>query len=213
VLVVIASALVGWAIATNIKQNTELRDNLNTIGILSNDVAGLRTQIYSLGQTPTAPPPEVRTEGNITTVVGPKGDKGETGSPGKDGKDGSTPTCYFFDSCIGPMGLTGPKGDNGTNGTNGIDGKNGTDGMDGATGPQGEQGISGSEGPQGVQGEQGPQGSEGPQGPQGIQGEQGFPGPLAPTYSVTNPDGTSMTCVLDAPAHYTCKLDLPPLPS
>lgn len=194
VLVILASTAVGLGIATNIKQNSELHDALVTVGVMSNDIAGLRAQVYSLGQTPSAPPPEVRTEGQITTVVGPKGDKGDPG------KDGSTPVCFYIDAC------QGPKGDPGVNGPPGPKGDQGVQGIEGEQGPQGEPGVNGTNGTNGVDGSPGPQGPEGPQGPQGIPGE--FPA----IYTVTNADLTTQTCVRDAPSHYTCTLDAPVAP-
>lgn len=183
--VVIVSSLIGLGIATNINQSHRLDHSDVVTALLTNDIAGLRAQVYASGQTPVAPAPEVRTQGAVTTVTGPKGDDGEKGPKGDTGPKGNDGI-----SIVGPAG---PQGEPGVAGAQGPEGKQG---------PQGEPGLDGANG---VDGSQGPKGDPGTDGATGPQGPKGDPGTPALVMTLNHQDGSSETCVLDiTTSAYTC---------
>lgn len=159
------------------------------------DVAALRAQILSMGETPVVGPTGEPGKPGDQGEVGPRGDVGPRGPAGEDGAPGLTPGCVFAPTqCVGPAGPVGPSGPAGAQGPVGPAGADGQDGTDGAPGPQGPQG---------------PQGEPGPMGPQGPAGTDGQP-PASFTFTWAN---RTYTCTdSDGDRNYEC-VDNDPAPA
>ena len=135
VVCIVASGLVGWAVA-----------NATLAGSQARSVAGATGVHGSRGQ-PGANGKDGSTGANGTDgtdgtdgATGPKGDTGPTGAEGPAGAAG-------VDGAVGPVGATGATG---AQGSPGATGDQGPAGPTGATGDQGDQGIQGVAGPSGA---------------------------------------------------------------
>jgi hypothetical protein len=186
-LVVLASALVAWIIATvlvvrsDITREHDRADALKTnLDRSQSAVNALSKQVEGLGATPVATP-------SLVPIPGPPGPAGI--------------------SIIGPRGYTGPPGETGPMGRRGIQGPAGPPGASGAPGAKGETGATG---PAGPEGSPGPAGSPGADGKDGATGPQGPAGPddctwqddkFHPGYQVcTRPSPTPSASLTPTPA-------------
>lgn len=188
-LLIAALAAIG-AVVADLRRQSDLRGEV--IEDLSTDVQRLRSQVEAGGETPVAPPPEVRTGA---------ADLPQTDSPptqdqvraaveefmrSEDPQVSPQDVARAVESycaltrCVGLPGQPGAPGTPGTPGAAGEAGAPGAAGPAGPPGPAGPAGPPGAAGDVGEEGEPGAQGDPGPAGPPGPQGEPGPAGPAGP---------------------------------
>jgi hypothetical protein len=212
-----ALTVLGVMGATIVGLHNDLRTQQGAVQQLADDSRNLRTQVQDKGDTPVAPPPEVRLNAETPpTTAAPL-----TETQARDliadyfkDNDAVTPadvtqavTAYCaLRGCVGSPGQPGSAGSAGAAGPQGPvgppgpQGATGSQGPAGPTGPQGAPGVNGSEGAQGQPGAQGPPGPAGPQGAQGPPVGSFTFGALGVNYVCTDPEGD---------AQYTCELVVP----
>lgn len=188
---------------TNVRRDTRQE---GVIQQLSDDVRKLRTQVQDKGETPVAPPPEVRLAVNTppTSAAPPSVDQvrdmvedymRDRGSVTDAEINAAVKAFCALRDCTG---LPGAPGAAGAAGAAGPAGPQGPMGPQGAPGGQGQQGPPGPTGPQGPQGDTGLQG---PQGPQGIPGQNGAQGPAVREFTF----GLFVCRDTDGDLNYTCE--------
>lgn len=164
-----------------IKINDKANERADEVEVLVNDVATLRDQVRSLGETP-----DISTEGQeVIAARGEQGPPGETGATGPRGPQGpeGVQGPQGPQGATGERGATGPEGPQGATGETGATGIVGPPGPQGPVGPRGATGATGEPGPTGATGatgETGETGAIGPPGPPGATGATGQPGPIGP---------------------------------
>lgn len=211
--VVVALGLIG---ATIVDLRAELQKTKGALQQVSDDSRNLRTQVQGTGQTPVAPPPEVRLAASTPPTTASPPSEAQVRDAVTDylddhpPADGKTPSAADVQQaiiaycalrgCVGAIGQPGAAGSAGAAGPPGPQGATGAQGPAGSQGPQGVPGPSGADGSQGPQGEPGAQGPPGPAGPPGPQGQQGAQGPPVGSFSFLG-----FTCDdQDGDTVYTC---------
>lgn len=201
VVPVVVLVAVGFGGATIVDLRHEVRSQQTILDQLTSDSKNLRTQVQASGETPVAPPPEVRLGATTpaATPSAPTEDQVDDAvrrfledDPAVTPSDVSQAVVAYcaLRGCVGSPGQPGQPGGSGATGPAGPQGPQGSQGATGPLGPAGPQGQPGSQGPtggSGADGATGPQGPPGADGQPGPQGSQGAPvGSFSFTFLLTN---------------------------
>ena len=210
VAVLVALGVMGATIAD---LRTELRGQRNSLALLTADSKNLRTQVQDTGETPVAPPPEVRLGATspVTTPSPPSEDQVEDAvrkfledDPAVTPADVSQAVVAYcaLRTCVGSPGQPGASGAEGPTGPQGPQGSQGATGPQGPAGPQGQPGA---QGPTGADGAQGPPGGQGPAGADGAPGLPGGQGPPVGSFTFTFLLTNYLCADSENDGQYTCQ--------
>jgi hypothetical protein len=210
-----AITVLGIMGATIVGLHNDLRTQQGAVQQLADDSRNLRTQVQDKGDTPVAPPPEVRLNAETPPTTAAPLTEDQARELIEDyfkDKESATPAdvtqaVVAYCALRGCVGQPGQPGAAGSAGAAGPQGPAGLPGPQGATGSQGPPGPTGPQGAPGVNGSDGAQGEPGAQGPPGPAGPQGAQGPPVGSFSISGPGlGALLVCRdEDGDTQYTCE--------